>query len=194
VPHFRSHITHKTDAFVKRERLEKERQTALLRIAKGTSVGSNQQAVGCSAEECACDDDDDDMLLNDDFLKKYNALRMYQMHQTARMRYVGTGESGVSAEPLTREWTMAGSNRFGTLEYISPSEYVKLTDDSPSNVTTIVHLYHPESYSCGLMNQHLEQIATELSHVKVRVALLFPPPLAGSLTAFACAVCRHGRT
>ncbi|TMW63898.1 hypothetical protein Poli38472_014808 [Pythium oligandrum] len=91
------------------------------------------------SSDCECDG----MLLSDAFLQEYHAMRMKEMRENAERR-----------------------QRFGQLDYISPTEFVKLTNDAPADVTTVIHLYHPESYPCTLLNQHLQHIAKDLAHIK----------------------------
>ncbi len=67
--------------------MQTERQNALLRIAKGTSISSENQPParsGCDdGSDCECDD-----LMDDDFLQHYNAMRMQQMKDMQKQQYV----------------------------------------------------------------------------------------------------------
>nr|CCA23434.1 conserved hypothetical protein [Albugo laibachii Nc14] len=68
-------------------------------------------------------------------LSSYNEKRLSQLRQRARCR------------------------QFGTLRYISPTEFVDSINVAKEGEMTIVHLYHPDNYACKLINNHLEIIA-----------------------------------
>lgn len=57
--------------------------------------------------------------------------------------------------------------QYGTLEFISPEQFVQLTDAAEPQRVLFVHLFHPENYACSLLNAHLGRVATEIPHIKV---------------------------
>ena len=59
-----------------------------------------------------------------------------------------------------------------TNRIFSPAQFVQVVDDqSDPQRVMFVHLYHPESYACGLLNAHLAQVAKQTPHVKVQTDL-----------------------
>lgn len=89
-------------------------------------------------------DSDDDELIDDVFLQQYQSQRIAQMQSVAQARPV-----------------------FGQLEYLSPEQFVDMTDTAENNVVQCIHLYDPESYPCTLLNTHLALIAQQRPHAKV---------------------------
>lgn len=115
----------------------------LNRIAKGVTVISDatQSHTGGQGDDS---DSDDDELIDDAFLQQYQRQRIAQMQSITQTRPV-----------------------FGQLEYLSPEQFVDMTDKAENNVVQCIHLYDPESYPCTLLNTHLTQIAQQRPHTKV---------------------------
>ncbi|GLE05001.1 hypothetical protein PINS_up013985 [Pythium insidiosum] len=135
-----------------RQRQERDRENTLLRIAHGVTA---IDALGDGHDPAACkgcepggededDDDDDEMLLNDAFLQQYNAMRLQELQRHAAKH----------------------RTCFGRLEVISPDDYVELTSTNSEDVVMVVHLFATENYACGLLNEHLAQLASEMPHIK----------------------------
>ncbi|KAJ0403837.1 hypothetical protein ATCC90586_000503 [Pythium insidiosum] len=143
---------HKRQLQLDRQRQERDRENTLLRIAHGVTaldgvsaeLAHNPACKGCEPDDDDDDDDDDEMLLNDAFLQQYNAMRLQELQQDAVKR----------------------RTRFGRLELISPDDYVELTSTNAADVVMVVHLFASENYACGLLNDHLAQLASEMPEIK----------------------------
>ncbi|OWZ08343.1 hypothetical protein PHMEG_00019133 [Phytophthora megakarya] len=139
--------------YQKQERLrnEVERQAVLNRIAKGATIASKPSTRGSTEPlECDCNggsdcECDDSALVDDAFLAEYAEMRVKQMQEAARSRKV-----------------------YGELEFIAPEQFVTLTSKTSSKDSDcmLVHLYHPDSYACTLLNTQLELLSRKLVHVK----------------------------
>lgn len=170
---FQSHFTgpkgvlsdykaHKRSVRDERKRHELERRTVLTRIAKGAiaaTLASNQRdnvseasgsCSGCDSDcECSGNDDDDDGLVDAAFLLRYQQQRVQEMAAAAAVRH----------------------QAFGTLAFVTPAEFVDLVDSdaaAESHRVLLVHLFHPASDACALLNKQLAHVAQQLPHVQVR--------------------------
>ena len=127
----------------------------LLRIAKGCVEPHN-------VEKSLSSDEEFDPFLPQ-VLSSYNEKRLSQLRQRARCRF------GLSQTRRFIEFIISNSicRQFGTLRYISPTEFVDSINVAKEGEMTIVHLYHPDNYACKLINNHLEIIAN--LHPRIQV-------------------------
>lgn len=91
---------------------------------------------GARDDSDSCDDDEDD-----EFLKKFRSQRLAELRETR----------GVSTEPPPPT--------FGSLERLSPEEYVDLVDAIDPRVFLVVHLRDDSVPHCRMLHSVLERVA-----------------------------------
>lgn len=88
-------------------------------------------------------DMEDDLDFDDQFMRDYLAKRKAELLEKAK------------------------NHRYGKLLEISRDQYVREVTEANPDDFVIIHLYQDSNEFCGLINQHLAQIATEQPQVKI---------------------------
>ncbi|KAL9189542.1 hypothetical protein ACHAXT_009217 [Thalassiosira profunda] len=127
------------DAKLQREEEQLERMEALQRATRpavSNRVATNDEKGRNVKEESGLDDSDDE------FLQKFRRQRLAEMK---------------SAPSLPS---------FGTLDLLSPEEYVELVDSIDPRVFLVVHLCDPSMQQCQMLHSALDKVAHTMDFVR----------------------------